>query len=115
MSNPAQLSLWPETPVPEQQTAEELMPWSPDVILYRDVRWADGDTCPAALERLALVVLDDIEGITRSDGVRLFYRVVATGIVDGVVWRAMEYISTAREFYGGREEQADPQEEEEEF
>lgn len=113
MNTAAQLSLWDEPQAPVQQ--EDQVPWSPDLILYCPIRWADGDTCPAALERLALVVLDDIEGVTRSDGVRLFYRVIATGIVDGVVWRAMEYISTARAFYGGSEGQADAVEEEEEF
>lgn len=106
-----QLSLWGE---PEQT----LIPpgyviWTPDLIIYRSIRWADGDTSPDALERLALSELYDFDEETRSDGVRMFYRTVATGIIDGVVWSAMQYMCEVQEFYGGKSKSIEDTEEDE--
>ena len=53
---------------------------------------ASDSSSPAQLERLALVLLDDLgPGFLGNDGMKHFYRCIATDIVDGQVLAAYQY------------------------
>lgn len=84
-----QLALWDETPAQQE-----------DGIIEKTFSWADGDTTLSALDKLAVVVLGDLEQHIYN-GAICFYRVVSTAVVDGKVIGACEYVSTVREFFGG--------------
>lgn len=60
--------------------------------------WLVNDsTSPAQLERLALVLLGDLDcGFIGNDGTRHYYRCISTGIVDGQVLAAYQYDHPAR-------------------
>jgi hypothetical protein len=94
-----QLSLWDETP------AQDAIVSGVPEILFLSHSWADGDTRPDQLERLSHVILGDISMFDRSDGKpKEVYRIVTTGIVDGQVIAAYEYVCNSKEFYGGSSE-----------
>jgi hypothetical protein len=93
-----QLPLWDDrdaSPVVEEDLAE--------LILCKKTWWADGDTRPERLDRLALLCLGELESWTRNDGVKCFFRVISTGVVDGEVVMACQYLCTANEFFGGKD------------
>lgn len=73
-------------------------------IIIRWTRWADGDTSPEQLDRLALLMLGGLESATRCDGIDCFFRIISTAVIDSKVVMACEYISTVKEFYGGKED-----------
>lgn len=107
-----QLSLW--------DTEEPTIPpgwviWDPDMIMESSHRWADGDIRPASLERLAQLLLGDIESFMRGDGVKLFYRVTSTSVIGDHVECACQYMCTANAFYGGKSEPIINDEDEDEF
>lgn len=60
--------------------------------------WLKSDSLePAGLERLALVLLGDLDcGFIGNDGSRHYYRCISTGIVDGQVLAAYQYERPAR-------------------
>ncbi len=108
-----QPTLWDKPASSEEQTSYHV---SKEDIIVVPIRWANGDTAPEALERLALVMLGDLStGFRRADtGEHVFYRVIATGVVDGQVLCAHQYLCTASEFYGGTGSTLVGQEEDEE-
>ena len=114
-----QQSLWDQpTQAVDEQGEIRLLP----------VTWADGDTRPEQLERLAAVKLGDLVGGIRQRGTtqpvaldyhltpelyrlsqrpeieRVFYQIIATAVVGNEVLCACEYLCTGAEFYGGSNE-----------
>lgn len=74
----SQLSLWQEKPTPPSPeyipvpAMGETMEWPQ--------RWADGDSRPEQLERLARVVKGDLETFTATNGMKIWFRVIDTRV-----------------------------------
>lgn len=96
-----QLSLWDLPANAQQEEAEENERhiYRLDEIFVTRTSWADGDTRPEQLDRLARTRLGDIDGFTVSNGERVFCRIIATGVVGTEVLLAHEYLCTVKEFY----------------
>jgi hypothetical protein len=103
----------------------------PAVVFQASAGWADGDTSPEALERLALCLLGEITicyygpplslyeekyrwraeyGHSMTGRERYYYRCVATGIIGTIVWGAYIYekclmdLTRQRNVYDNEEE-----------
>jgi hypothetical protein len=103
------MSLWDavETPVEDQKPNWE--DWcgkkfsEPPQMLTKVLTWADGDTSPAALDRLAVVVLGDLQTF-QFGPTPYFYRITGTCIVGSEVIAVCELACSIKQFYGGSDD-----------
>jgi hypothetical protein len=104
----------PSSPQEEQETVIDPYGNTLPAVVYESTAWADGDTSPLALARLAETILGDVTTCyygpppdtipekhrwKREYGhfipgfERYYYRCVSSGIVEGKVWGAYVYES----------------------
>ena len=63
--------------------------------------WADGDTTPAALEKLSHVLLGTPEIMARSDtGEKFKYVIVTTAVIGQKVWCACQLVGSLKDLFG---------------
>lgn len=69
--------------------------------------WADGDTSPAQLERLAAVMLKHSLDCVRIDGRSVFIRILSTRVADGKVWATYKEVPSPLGTKGPVEDEED--------
>lgn len=103
MTQAQQLSLW-DVEEQQQDLPQSIADQCKGHIVVRKTWWADGDTRPEQMDRLALSMLEEgTEVLKRCDGVSCVFRIISSAAIDGYVHYACEYQCTLTEFFGGKE------------
>jgi hypothetical protein len=106
------MDLWGFVEQEEKQSSlgENYEPWRgqkfsepPQMLTLVRAGWADGDTSPAALERLSIVLLGDLVTFEMG-GIPYFYEVTGNAIIGDKVISVCEFVSSIKRYYGGKDD-----------